>query len=67
MALAAQLLAQDLSLLGITGTIKRAWVGRTWTARNERSYEGFDRLNEGGQEQHGENHHLRPQRDVRKH
>jgi hypothetical protein len=32
--------------------------------RNKRSYEGFDRLNEGRQKHHDENHNLRPQREV---
>jgi hypothetical protein len=63
-AFTAQLLALDLWMLGSKGTIKRAWMGRAWVARNERSYEGFDHLNEGRQEHHDEDHNLRPQREV---
>ena len=64
-AFTAQLLAQNQLLPGITVTIKRARMGRVWVTRNERSYERFDRLNEGRQEQHDENHNLRPYWEVR--
>jgi hypothetical protein len=39
-------------------------MGKAWVTRNKRSYEGFDRLNEGRQKHHDENHNLRPQREV---
>jgi hypothetical protein len=59
----AQLLAQDRLAVGIM--IKRAWTGKGLAARSKRSDEGFNRLNEGRQEQHDENDNLRPQREVR--
>lgn len=62
----AQLLALGLPLSRIRVTVKRAWLGRVWVTRSERSNESDSRLNEGGQEYHYEDDNLRPQRDVLK-
>jgi hypothetical protein len=65
-AFIAQRLGPSLPLPGITTIIKRVWMGRAWMRREKRSSKGFDHLNEGGQEHHNKDHHLRPYGEVLK-